>query len=139
MIVAHNELGVHQNISAEDEGRHRSIDKLGSAIVGEESCHEPEKDEYPQAAEQVRHPIREVILCLASKESQSDKDASCQHESQKDNFRVVEGHNNGYRVGFQECEATQEEKICRVGLSFPECQEHEPDGTEERNPHHPRI
>ena len=102
MIVAHNELGVHQNISTENERCHRSVDKLRSAVVGKEGCHKPKKDEYPQTSEQVGHPIRKVILCLAGKQGQSNKDASRQHESQKDNLRVVEGHNNGYRVGLQD-------------------------------------
>ena len=47
MIVAHDELGVDQDIAAEDEGCHGSIDELRSAVIGEECSHESEKDEYP--------------------------------------------------------------------------------------------
>ena len=47
MVVAHDKLSVHQNISAEDERCHGSVDELGSAIVGKESCHKSKKDEYP--------------------------------------------------------------------------------------------
>lgn len=139
VIMAHNELSIHQDISTEDERRHGPVDKLGSAIVGKESCHESKKDEYPQASEQVGHPIREVVFRLASEQSQSDEDASRQYESQKDNLRVVEGHNDGYGVGFQKRKAAQEKEVCRVGFAFPEGQEHESDGAEERDPHHPRI
>ena len=47
MIMAHNELSVHQDIPTEDERCHRSVDELGSAVVGKEGCHESEKDEHP--------------------------------------------------------------------------------------------
>ena len=47
MIVTHNELGVHQNVTTEDEGCHRSVNKLGRAIVWKEGCNESKKDEYP--------------------------------------------------------------------------------------------
>ena len=139
VIMAHNELGIHQDISTEDERCHGSVDKLGSAVVGKEGCHKSKQDEYPQASEQVGHPIREVVFCLASEQSQSNEDASREYECQKDNLRVVEGHNDGYGVGFQKRKATQEKEVCRVGFAFPEGQEHEPDGAEERDPHHPRI
>ena len=76
MIVAHNKLGVDQDISTEDERCHGSVDKLSSAIVGKEGCHKSKKDEYPETSEQVGHPIREVVFCLASEQSQSDEDAS---------------------------------------------------------------
>lgn len=139
MIVAHNELGVHQDISTEDERRHRSVDKLRGAVVGKEGRHKSKEDEYPETSEQVGHPIGKVVLCLAGEQSQSNEDASRQHESQKDNLRVIEGHNNGYGVGFQEGEAAEEEEIRRIGFAFPERQEHESDRAEERDPHHPLI
>lgn len=47
MIVAHNKLGVHQDIPTEDERCHRSVDELRSAVVGKEGCHKSKKDEYP--------------------------------------------------------------------------------------------
>ena len=106
MIVAHDKLGVHQDVSTEDERCHGSVDKLGSAVVWKEGCDKSKKDQYPETSEQVRHPTGEVVLCLASEQSQSNENASRQHESQKDDPRVVEGHDNGYGVGFQEGKAT---------------------------------
>lgn len=47
VIMAHNELGIHQDISTEDERCHGPVDKLGSAIVGKEGCHKSKKDEHP--------------------------------------------------------------------------------------------
>lgn len=47
MIMPHDKLGVDQDISAEDERCHRSVDELRSAVVGKESCHEAKKYEYP--------------------------------------------------------------------------------------------
>lgn len=47
MIMTHNKLSVHQDISTEDERCHGSVDELGSAVVGKEGCHKSKKDEYP--------------------------------------------------------------------------------------------
>lgn len=56
MIVSHNQLRVHQDVSAEDEGRYDSISELNLAVVWEECRHEAENDEYPERSKEVRHP-----------------------------------------------------------------------------------
>lgn len=47
MIVAHYELGINQDIPTKDKRCYRSVDELGSAIVGKEGCYESKEDEDP--------------------------------------------------------------------------------------------
>ena len=68
VIMPHDELGVHQDISAEDEGGDDTVDQLNGATVWEEGSHESENDQDPQRTKEVGHPAREVVFSLACEE-----------------------------------------------------------------------
>lgn len=90
MIVPHNQLRIDENITREDKRTKHAIDDLNGAVERDEHSHEPEQDHEPQRAEQVRHPVGEVILGLACEEGQSDEDSKRQCERLHHYPRVVE-------------------------------------------------
>lgn len=94
MVVAHDELGVDEDVGAEDEGGEAAVDELGGAAVGQESGHEAEEQQTPQRAEQVRHPRREVVPRLAREQRQEHEDASRQDHRVQHDLRLVEGHDH---------------------------------------------
>lgn len=107
MVVSHDELGVHQDIATEDEGRHHTIDQLHRAAMRKERSHEAEDDEHPQRAEKIGHPAREVVFGLASEEGQGDEDAEREDERLDHNSRFIEGCDDADGVGFEEGESAQ--------------------------------
>ncbi len=90
MVMPHDELRVHQNVPAEEESGRATIDELSSAVVGEEGRHEAEEYQNPKSTEEVWLPGGEVIFALTRKQSKRDEDPSCEHQSQKHDFCVVE-------------------------------------------------
>lgn len=56
MVVAHNHLGVDEDVAAEDEGSKASVDELAGRAIRKEHGHESKEDEAPQSAEEVGHP-----------------------------------------------------------------------------------
>lgn len=98
--MAHNQLRINEDISREDERSNTAINELDAAIVGEESSHEPEDYEQPQSAEQVGHPVREIIFGLACEEGQGHEDAERDDEGLNDDARVVERGYDADGVGF---------------------------------------
>lgn len=90
MIVSHNQLRIDENITREDKRAKHTIDDLNRAVERDEHSHEPEQDHEPQRAEQVWHPIGEVILGLACEEGQGEENSKCQCERLHHYPRVVE-------------------------------------------------
>ena len=88
--LPHDELGVNEDVDAEDEGSDAAVDKIGRLGVGQEDVDEAEDDEAPERAESVGDPAREVILRLASESSQEDEDASSDDECVKHNRDIIE-------------------------------------------------
>lgn len=131
VVVAQHELGVDEDVAREDEGGEPAVDQLGRAAVGEERGHEAEQDQAPQAAEQVRHPRREVVLRLAGEQREEHEDPARQDHGVQDDAGLVERHDDRDGVGLEQREAREEEKVRRVRLALPVGEEHERDGTEE--------
>lgn len=90
VIVAHNKLGVHEDITGEDQGTQHTVDELGGATKRHKHGHESEKDHEPQRAEEVGHPAGKVIFSLACEERERDKDAQCKGQGLHDNPGFVE-------------------------------------------------
>jgi len=65
MVLAKDQLGVHENIAREYERGKATVYQLASAAVGQEGGHEAEEQEAPERAKEIRHPRCEVILGLA--------------------------------------------------------------------------
>lgn len=139
VVVAHDQLSVNQDISAEDQRRNDSVSELNHGVLGEESCHETEDDEHPETTEEVWHPAGEVILALAGKQRESDEDGGGEDESLQDDPALVERGDDTDRVCFQRSETAQEEEVGGVRLALPEGKEHKPDRAKERHPHHPLV
>lgn len=139
MIMTHHQLRVNQNIATKDQSRNPPIRQLRRAIVREESSHEPEQDQCPQTPEQIWHPRRKVVLGLTRKNRQRDKDAQRQDQRLQHDLRVVERRDHRDRIRLERREAAEEEQVGGVGFSLPEGQQHEADGAEERDPHHPLV
>lgn len=118
-MVPDDQLRVDENIPAEDQRCQSAVNKLARAAVGEEGSHESEQNEAPQAAEQIGHPAREVVLGLASEGREEDKDARGEEDSVEDDRGLVEGDDHGNGVGFEDGEAREEEQVGRVGVAFP--------------------
>lgn len=119
VVLAHNELGVDEDVAGEDQGGEAAVDELAGAAVGEEGGHEAEEDEAPEGAEQVRHPGGEVVFGLAGEEGEEDEDAAGQDHGVEDDLGLVEGDDDGDGVGFEEREAREEEEVRRVGFALP--------------------
>ena len=120
MVVSHDQLGVHQNISAEDQRTHNSIPELQSRSLREEHCHESKEDEHPERAKEVWHPASKVILGLAREQCQSQEDSEREYEGLHYDLAVVEGGYDADAVGFERGEASQEYQIGWVRFAFPE-------------------
>lgn len=67
VIMAHDQLGVDEDISGEDEGRDDPIHQFDGRAVWEEGRHESEQNQRPQRPKQIRNPAREVVFGLACK------------------------------------------------------------------------
>jgi hypothetical protein len=135
MIMSHNKLRVHKNIPAKNQRSNPTPHKLHGTIRREERSHEPKNYQTPEPPEEVRHPARKVILCLAGEGRERDEDAERDDEGLDNDARIVEGGDDADGVGFEEREAGEEEEVGRVGLAFPEGEEEEADGAEEGGPH----
>lgn len=119
MVLAHDQLGVDENIAAEYQGGDAAVDELAGAAVGEEGGHEAEQDKPPQAAEQVRHPAGKVILGLAGEGGQEDEDAARKQHGVEHDRGLVEGYDDGDGIRLEQGEASEEEKVGRVGVALP--------------------
>lgn len=135
MVVAHNQLRINEDIRREHQRTKHTVDKLEGAVERQENGHEAKEDHEPQRAEQVRHPVGEVVLGLAGEEGQGDEDAECQHEGLHDDPRVVEGCHHADGVCFEERESGEEEEVGGVGLALPVGCEHEAQRAEDGNYH----
>lgn len=131
MVVAHNELGVNENVTTEDQSGQSAVDQLAGAAVGEEHGHEAKQEQTPESAEEVGHPAGEVIFGLAGEGCQEDEDARGKQHGVEDDGGVVDGDDDGDGICFEKGETGEEEKICRIGVALPVGQEHEADGAEQ--------
>lgn len=109
VVLTHDQLGVDEDVAAEDEGGKAAVDELAGAAVGEEGGHKAEQDESPQAAEQVGHPAGEVILGLAGEGGQEDEDAAREEHGVEHDGGLVEGHDDRNGIRLEEGEASEEE------------------------------
>ena len=96
MIVSHNELSVHKDVSGENQSTKAAIDELGCAGVREKRSDEAEQDQRPQSSKQVRHPRGEIILGLACEECEAHKDTRCEENRLQNNPTVEERYDNGH-------------------------------------------
>lgn len=80
VVRAHDELGVDEDVAAEDKGGQAAVDELGGGAVGQEHGDEAEEDQAPEGAKQVRHPRGEVVLGLEGERGQEDEHASRQED-----------------------------------------------------------
>ena len=139
VIVAHDHLSVHENVTGKDQRGDAPIHQFHRLSAGEERSHEPEDDEKPQRAEQVRLPRREVVLALASKQREEREHGQGDDERLHDDAGVVEARDDRNAVPFEAGESSQEDQVGWVRLALPEGEEQEGDGAEERAPHHPAV
>jgi hypothetical protein len=139
MVVAHDELRVHKNVSRKHQRRDAAVDEFERAVHREESGHEPENDQQPQRAEQVWHPVRKIIFGLACEERQGDEDPQRDDECLHDDPGIVERGDDADRVGFESGEGGKKEQIRWVAFALPVCQEHKPDRTDKGDDHEPGI
>ncbi len=131
MVLAEDQLGVHEDVAAEDERGQPAVDELAGAAVGEEGGHEAEQDQPPQPAEEVGHPRGEVVLGLAGEGGQEDEDAGREDNGVEHDRGLVEGDDDRDGVGLEEGEAREEEHVSGVRVALPVRQEHEAHGAEE--------
>lgn len=131
VIMSHDQLRIHKDVAAENQGRDSTVDQLDRAVCREEGSHEPKQNESPQSSKQIWHPACEVVFCLTGEDGQGDEDSKGQDESLNDNTRIVEGCDHADRVCLECRENTQEEQIGRIALALPVGEEHEADGAEE--------
>lgn len=133
MIMAHNQLRIDKNVSAEDQRRKASVNGLRHASHREESSHEAEQDEEPQGPKQIRHPACKVIFGLAGKEGEGDEKAHRDEERLYHDPGVVERSHDADGVAFEDCECAEKEEIGGVALALPVGEEHEDEGTDDRD------
>lgn len=131
MVLAQDELGVDQDVAAEDERSQAAVDELAEAAGGQKHGHEAEEQQPPQGAEQVGHPAGEVVLGLAGEQGQEDEDAAGQDDGVEHDGGAVEGHDDADGVGLEQREPGQEEQVRRVRLALPVREAHEDEGAEE--------
>lgn len=131
VVLAHDELGVDEDVGAEEEGGDAAIDELGGGAVGEEHGHEAEEDEGPEGAEEIGRPRGEVVLCLAREGREEDEDSRGEDDGVEDDGSLVEGDDDGDGVGLGEGEGGEEDEVGRVGLALPESEEKEAEGSKE--------
>lgn len=103
--MPHNKLRIDEDIPREDQRPKHTVDNLNGAVERDEHSHEPEQDHEPQRAEQVRHPVREIVLGLAGEERQRDEDPQRQRQRLDDHPRVVQGCRHADGVGLEDGEA----------------------------------
>lgn len=139
MVVAHDHLRVNQDVGREDEGTHDAVAKLDLAVVREECVHEAEQDHHPDRAKQVRHPRREVVLCLASEQAECDEDAKGEDDCFEHNLGIGERDNDGDAVGFHGGESSKEDQVHGIRLALPEGEAEEYKGADYGPKHHPRV
>ena len=137
--MTHDELSIHEYVSTEYQCSDRAVDHLISLATWEECGYESEEDEYPQRPKKVWLPCSEIVFALACEQGQSDKYTGRQDKRQENDSGLVESNDDADRVCFESCKAAKEEQVCRIRLAFPECQEHESDGSEEGKVHHPDV
>lgn len=125
MVLAHNQLGVDEDIATEYESRDASINQLRGGAVREKHHHEAHQNQRPESTEKVGHPACEVIFGLAGKDGQEYENASSYNDGVEDDFGVIEGDDHADGVGFEEGESREEEEIGRVGVALPVGQEQE--------------
>ena len=139
MVMAHDQLGVDEDVAAEDESRDDAVPQLDHLAVWKESGQEAKDDQHPQRAKEVGHPRREVVLALAGEECQGHEDAQGQDERFQHDPAFVEGCDDANAVCFQRRKSAQEDQVDRIRLALPEREKHEDDGPDEGDPHHPRV
>ena len=139
VVVAHDQLGIDEDVAREDESCDNTITKLNLAVVWEESSHKAEQDHNPDGAEQVWGPVREVVLALAGNQAQGDEDAKREHKRGYDDAGFVERDDDGDGIGFQGGKSSKESQVHGVRLALPEGEAEEDEGTDERHPHHPLV
>lgn len=105
VVVSHHELCIDQYIATEDQGSNGSVNKLHLAIGWEKGGHETKEYDCPETTEEVRHPRCEVILGLACEQRQCNKDAGRQDQRLEDYLCIVEGHDDGDAICFEDREA----------------------------------
>lgn len=110
---------VHEDIAAEYQGGKAAVDELASRAVREEGGHEAEENEAPQPAEEVGHPRGEVVLGLAGKGREENKNPSGQKDGVENDGGLIEGDDDGDGVRLEEGEAGQEEQVGRVRVALP--------------------
>ena len=139
VIVAHDHLSVHENVTGKYQRGDASIHQFHRLSAGEECGHEPEDDEKPQRAEQIRLPRREVVLALAGEQGEEGEHGQRDDERLHNDAGVVEARDDRNAVRFEAGKSSQEDQVGRVRLALPEGEEQEGDGAEERAPHHPAV
>jgi len=96
VVVAHNHLSVHQDVTAEDQGRDDAISEFDLAVVGKERRHKSKQDQHPQPAKQIWYPGREVVFALAGKQAERDENTKGEYDRFENDFRICEGHYHRY-------------------------------------------
>lgn len=139
MIMSHDQLRVHEDVSTENECGNHAIYQLDRLSAGKESSHESEDDKNPQRAKKVWHPASEVVLGLTRKKSQTNEDTDGQNQRLQNDAAFVERCNDTDTICFETCEYSQEEHVGRVRFAFPVCEEHEANRSKQGHPHHPTI
>lgn len=139
MVVSHNELRVHQDVARKDQRTDDAIAKFDLAVVREEHGHEPEQDQHPQRAEQVWHPVREVVFALACEQAQCNKDSECENDRFEHNLRVREGDHDRDSVRFHRRESREESQIGWIRLALPEGETEEDECADDRHPQRPLV
>lgn len=139
VVLAHNELGVDEDVAAEDQSTEQAPDELGGAAVGEEHGHEPEQDQAPKGAEEVGHPRGKVVLGLAGEGREKDEDAGRQDGGVENDGGLIEGDDDGYGVSLEEGEPAEEDQVGGVGLALPVGQAEEDHGADEGDPDKERV
>ena len=82
---------------------------------------------------------RKIILRLTSKQRQRHKNAKREYERLQHYPALIETRYHTDTVGFEACEAGEEDEVGWVALAFPEGEQHEADGAEEGDPEHPLV
>ena len=130
VVLAEHELGVNQDVAAENQSRNASVDELAGAGLREEHVHEAEEHQSPERAEKIRHPAREVVLGLAGEGGQEDEDSAGQKDGVQHDRGLVEGDDDGDGVGLEKGEAREKEKVGRVRVALPVSEEEEDYGSD---------
>lgn len=107
--MSHDQLGIDENVAAEDESGNDTVDEFDSLPAGKERSHEAKDDKNPQRAKKIRDPAGKVVLGLASKQRQRDEDAKRKNQCLNHDLVLVEGCDDADGIRLQEGEAGQEE------------------------------